>query len=219
MKRTRRINLDRMKKQPVQAMHFAVKPLAFMVTVFTLSACSNNDMEAKVYKDISQCIQDHPDMAEQCTTAYEDAQRIARESGPKYRSQSECETDFGVNNCNAYQSGNNNWFIPLVGGYVLAEVIDEIGDAMERKHKRYYHSSPVFTSYAYGSPMYGQWTSVSGRTYGKAQYGKVKVGKDVFKPQPKVTRTISRGGFGSKVAAKSNWGGSSRSSGSRGWGG
>jgi len=50
---------------------------------------------------------------------------------------------------------------------------------------------------------------------------KANVSKKAFEPKPAVKRTISRGGFGSKVAAKSNWGKSSGwgKSGGRSWGG
>jgi len=46
-----------------------------------------------------------------------------------------------------------------------------------------------------------------------------KMPREALAPKPAVTRTISRGGFGAKASAKSNWGSSRASGSSRSWGG
>ncbi len=220
MKRTRSINLERMRKlednnlsQPTP-LRSKLKPLAVSVAAAVLVACSDGGEEAVVYSDIADCISKNPDQVDVCESAYNDAVNVAQESGPKYTSLEACTYDFGNRNCVPYQADSGqNWFIPAVAGFMLAEVIDEVGDAFERRR---YRSAPLYTSYSRYSPFYGQWSSVDGHTYGTSRYGKIKVSDNAFKPKPKITRTISRGGFGSTVAAKSNWGGSSKSKG--GWG-
>ena len=78
------------------------------------------------------------------------------------------------------------------------------------------YSSPVYTGYG---NLYGGYYGADGKRYGdysrNSRVSNVKVDPDAFKSKPRVTRTISRGGFGSKAAAKSSWGGSR----SGGWGG
>ncbi|CAA0081103.1 Uncharacterised protein [BD1-7 clade bacterium] len=200
MKRSKSINLQRMRK--------TATPLATGVAATTLVACGGGQ-EAEVFANVEQCTDAHPELRSQCETAYEKALQQAADSGPKYSSMYDCSADFGNDNCRSYQHGSSNWFVPAMGGFLFAQAID---------NRRHYHSSPVYTSYSRYSPYYGRWSTVDGRDYGRARYGsKVRVGNDTFKPKPKVTRTISRGGFGSSVSAKSSWGGSRSSRG--GWGG
>ncbi len=225
MKRTRSINLERMRKlddnshylKPFQS---KLKPLAVSIAAAVLVACSDGGEEAVVYSDIADCISKNPDQTDICESAYNDAVAVAQESGPKYSTIESCTYDFGDRNCVPYQaSSGQSWFIPAVAGFMLAGVIDDVGDAFERRR---YRSAPLYTSYSRYSPFYGQWSSVDGYTYGTSRYGKIKVADNAFKPKPKITRTISRGGFGSTVAAKSSFGGSSKGgwgSSKGGWGG
>lgn len=226
MKRTRSINLERMRKLGDDQSHLLkplqskLKPLAVSVAASVLVACSSGGEEAVVYSDISHCLAENPGQDARCESAYADALKVAQESGPKYTALNSCTYEFGENNCVPYQSNTGqNWFIPVVAGFMLSEIIDEVGDSFDRRR---YRSAPLYTSYSRYSPFYGQWSSVDGYTYGKSRYGKINVSDNAFKPKPKISRTISRGGFGSTVAAKSNFGGSSKGgwgSSKGGWGG
>ncbi len=200
MKRSKSINIARMRK--------TASPIAVSVAATTLVACGSSKEEAEVFAGVEQCINANPDMVSECQAAYEKALAKSAESGPKYRSMYDCSAEFGNSNCVPYSHNGNNWFMPAMAGFMFAQALDN--------NRHYYRSSPVYTSYSSHSPYYGRWTTVDGNYYGRARYGKVKVSKDAFKPAPKVTRTISRGGFGSKVSAKSSWGGSSSRG---GWGG
>lgn len=203
MKRTKSINLDRMRKAPKKR---AFKPLAIAVAASALVACGNS-REAKIYRDVEQCIQDNPTLAQECEATYQKALTESASSGPKYQSESACVADFGRDNCVPHASSSgNSWFMPAMAGYMFAQAIND----------RRYYSSPLYTSYSRYSPFYGQWSGTDGSLYGKRRFGAVKVDKKAFNPKPKVTRTMSRGGFGSKVSAKSSWGGRSSRG---GWGG
>lgn len=214
MKRSRSINLARMRK-PREAQ---VKPLILAIAAtVSLAACGgdSNQEAAQIYRDVDHCIRDNPGQEEACQVAHDQALNTALESGPKYGSMKDCESEFGANQCVDHRStGGGNWFVPLMAGFLLSDLLDG------RRHR----SAPLYTSYNSGSGFYNRWTTVDGYNYGHRRYGKVKVHKDTFASKPAVTRTISRGGFGSTVAAKSKWSGgksSSRSgrSSSRGWGG
>lgn len=207
MKRSQGINLAKMRKQNTR---FALKPLALGIATAGLVGCGSNSQEGQVYRDVNECADDNPGNELQCETAYERALSEAAASGPKYRSMNDCTVDFGNANCVPYQTASgNNWFVPAMAGFIFARALDR---------NNYYYSTPVYTSYYRHSPFYGNWVGVDGSYYGKKRYGRIKVSKKAFAPKPMVKRTISRGGFGSKVAAKSSWGGS-RSSSRGGWGG
>lgn len=228
MKRTQSINLERMRKRSrsesdtdaklecaeVVNKKGSAKPIAVSLAATTLVACGSNTQEAIVYQDVKDCSRDNPELAWECESAYQKAVAESLKSGPKYANEQECTAEFGRNNCVPYShygyDSGNNWFVPLMAGFMFSQVLNSGGGYG-------YYSSPLYTSYSRHSPYYGNWSSVDGRNYGKRHYGKVTVSKKAFEPKPAVTKTMSRGGFGSKVAAKSNWGGSSSRSSS--WGG
>nr|WP_300308168.1 DUF1190 domain-containing protein [Halomonas sp.] len=205
MKRTASINLARMRKAPVP------KRLAMAVAMATAAiataGCSNNEREAKVYLNAEDCTQVNPGMEAECKAAYQSALQEAASSGPKYDQRIDCESDFGPNQCVAYQpeGATHSWFMPAMAGFLLAKALD----------RNRYQSTALYTSGYYGSPIYGKWSTVDGYSFRRG--GRTfTVDDSAFKPKPAVTRTISRGGFGSKVSAKSSFGGSRSRS---GWGG
>jgi len=206
MKRSKNINLERMRKtKPLK-----FKPIAAAVATALLVSCGNNTREAQIYTSVEDCKVKNPSLIQECEQAYQSALQESANSGPKYSSERNCEAEFGNHNCVPYRAPTgNNWFMPALAGFMFAQMLDRNRDYY------YYNSSPVYTSYSRHSPFYGRWTTVDGNMYGSVSRRTVRVDNDAFKPKPKVTKTISRGGFGSKVAAKSSWGGSTRS----GWGG
>lgn len=207
MKRTASINLERMRKAPVVPRRLALVAAIAMV----VSGCSDS-RKATAYNGLEDCIEDNPELAQQCRTAYESALAEAATSGPRYDSELACESDFGEDSCQPHQPQGTagSWFVPAMTGFLFAQALDG----------HHYQSSALYTSSYYRSPIYGKWSTVDGRVFGSGRPGPVAVANDAFKPKPAMTRTLSRGGFGSVVAAKSNFGSSSRSSsGSRSWGG
>jgi uncharacterized protein YgiB involved in biofilm formation len=203
MKRTQNIDLGAMRKAPKS---FVFKPLAFAVTAGTLIGCSDNSQEAQVFTSADECISNNPDQVEQCQLAYKEAVDEAVKSGPKYSNVDACAADFGAQNCASYTSSNNqSFFMPLMAGYMLSSLVN--GG---------YRSAPLYTSYSRYSPAYGKWTSTDGNLFGSTRNRNVRVDNKAFNPKPAVKRTMSRGGFGSTISAKSSFSGKkSRSS----WGG
>lgn len=223
MKRSKSINLERMRKcatrkiepqgslpnsAPLNYAQFIPSPLKSLVlgaAAFSLMGCSDSQ-EAAIYASPEHCANENPSLAEECQTAYQQALAESANAGPKYRSMYDCAAEFGERNCVPYRSeGGSSWFMPAVAGFALGRALDG---------GRYY-GSPLYTSSYYGSNFYGRWSTVDGRLY-KKRYGRMNMRADTFKPKPAVKRTISRGGFGSTVAAKSRWSGSSSRG---GWGG
>lgn len=209
MKRSRSINITRMRKAAL--LSTSVKPMALAVTAVTLAACSSNE-PTQVFQSVEQCVQAGVGSDEECQKAYDDALLKAQETGPKYSSLANCQLDFGTGQCVQYQNNSGqSWFVPLMAGYIIGDIIGG------SSNYRYYNSAPLYTSYSHRSPFFGQWTTVDGYTYGSVRDRSIRVPKKTWEPKPVVNRTIKRGGFGSKVNAKSNWGGGAKRSG--GWGG
>lgn len=199
IKRSGTINLSRMRKC------FAPKPLAIGVATVFVAACSDNKQDASVYANADDCINENPEQAQQCKKAYEDALLEAERTGPKYNSQNDCETEFGANQCRQVNNSSGSFFMPFMAGYMLSNILSPRG----------YHYQPMYTSYSRYSPYRNRWLTADGYDYGDSRKRKFKVGKNAYTPKPTVTKTMSRGGFGSSVRAKSSWGSSKKS----GWGG
>jgi uncharacterized protein YgiB involved in biofilm formation len=185
---------------------FAFKPMAIAVAAVTLVGCSDDTQETQIYRSAADCISNNPDQVEQCEVAYKEAVDEAIKSGPKYSTLEACVNDFGPASCNSYPVQNNqSIFMPFIAGYMFSSLLNG-------GHR----SAPLYTSYSRRSPAFGKWSSTDGVLYGSSNSNKIRVNDKAFKPKPAVRRTMSRGGFGSTIAAKSRFTGkSSRSS----WGG
>lgn len=199
MKRSRQVITQKMCKSWRQA-----TPAVTVAAIVLVSGCSDNAKEMNIYSSAADCINDNPQYAEQCRAAYQDSLEDAASTAPKYKTRADCILEFGEEMC--VKSPQNNWFMPAMAGFMFGQMMNN----------RSYQQQPVFTSTNPRSRNYGGWTSSDGYSYGKqSATSKVYVPTQQLKKKPAVTRTISRGGFGSKAAAKSSW---SRSS-SKSWGG
>lgn len=206
MKRSSFLNLNSMRKR---TRAFMLAPISLAVMV----GCSSDSGETvKFVESVDDCTANTALSFEECEAAYQQAVLDAEATAPRYRSERDCETEFGQ----CEQRGN--FFTPFIAGYIISEIIDEVGDAYERKH-RYKHSYPTYL-YQGRSQFRNKYMTADGAIIGSPGQNSYRVNRDVLKPKPKVTRTISRGGFGSAASAKSNWGSAkSKGSSSRGWGG
>lgn len=198
-KRSKSVNLVGMRKS------FSVKPLALGIAAIFLSACGDKQ-EAAVFTSVDDCVGANPESAEQCKTAYEDALAEAERTGPKYNSQRDCESEFGANQCNYVQRSSGSFFMPFMAGYMLSNLMSPRG----------YYSQPMFTSHSRYSSYRNRWIGADGYDFGDNRRRTMRVSEKSLKPKPTVSKTMSRGGFGSSVRAKSSWGSSSKKG---GWGG
>lgn len=210
-KRSQSVNLAAMRK-PV------VFPLTALAAAVALSGCGSSGEEAYLYNSVNECIAEHPDNADICQQAFEEAQMAALDSGPRYANANLCETEFGAGQCQS-QAGGSFW-TPFIAGYLVSEIIDEVGDYAEYKYKKrnnYYASSPVFMSSRSGRPTY---YGMNEQKLGNVGDKSVKASSSAYQRQSTTVRTastVNRGGFGSTVRSTSS--SSSRSTSSRSWGG
>ncbi len=204
MKRTKHINLGSMRKK---ARFFSLAPLALAV----ISGCAPEPKgQVKFVTDIDDCTAHTSLTQEQCRAVYQDAVEEAQRTAPRFGNARDCQAEFG--NC---ESNGSGYFVPIMAGYLISELIDETGDVLEAKYKRR-NNNPVFRYEKKGS-YHNKIMTADGSVVGSSGRRTYFVKEDTLKPKPKATKTLSRGGFGSKAASKSSWG--SKSSSRGGWGG
>ncbi len=203
MKRSSILDLNLLRKH---SRVFALAPVSLAV----LMGCSSgsSDEEVKFVMSVDDCENQTSLGREACEAAYEQALADAESTAPRYRFERDCIEEFN------YCEDRGSYFIPIMAGYIVAEVIDEVGDAIERKY-RYKHSHPSYLYTGRGANRNKIMTS-DGFVIGSPGKSSYRMSREALKPKPKVTRTMSRGGFGSTASAKSNWGSSGKS---KGWGG
>ncbi len=200
MKRSKSINLDFMRKVPRKG--FMFNSLALGVAV-ALTGCSQSE-QVRVVESVEDCQVSTDLTIEQCEAAYQKAVLEAERTGPKYNNARSCEAEFGYDQCHRTSSG---FFTPFMTGYLVSSMIGNMG-------RQAYN--PVYTYNRPYSSYHNKIMTADGSILGRAGRTSYKVNKSmVSKRKPTVSRTVSRGGFGSVASAKSSWGGGSKSS----WGG
>jgi len=198
-KRTQNINLDTMRKS------VPLKSFTIGAASLLLGACGTDDV-ASIYLDAEECSADNPSFSAACETTYQAALEEAKETGPKYESLADCEYDFGDGVCEQQQASSGSFFMPLMAGYMLGNLMSG--------SRRY---TPMYTSNSGNSPLRNRWFTSDGRDVGKYDLNKrnkYRVSDSFFKKRPTTTSTLKRGGFGNIARATS-----SRTAASKGWGG
>lgn len=114
-------------------------------------------------------------------------------TSPRFGSEQECEGAVGGACVQSDEGGNTTWIGPTTGfftGFLLAQALDEVGDAFERKRR--------YGSTGYGGGYRSSYPGITGRG-----------GYPVSAAPPPPTRAItrSRSGFGSSASARSSFGG------------
>jgi uncharacterized protein YgiB involved in biofilm formation len=208
MKRSKNINLERMRKAPEKRLK--LRPIVIGVAVALVSGCSSNE-RVVVVKSPEDCASNTELSLEQCEVAYKKALTEAERTGPKYTSRQLCEAEFGTGQCTTNSSGSS--FIPLMAGFM-------VGQALSRRDDAYYGSyNPVYRYRRPFSSLNNQIMTADGSIIGNYGQRSYTVSKSNLKSKPSVTKTVSRGGFGAVASAKSSWGGGSSSGRHSGWGG
>ncbi|WP_191602318.1 DUF1190 domain-containing protein [Marinomonas algicola] len=201
MKRSKSINLDSMRK--VKPASPLMRPLTLAVASITLAACSSSEEEVKMVSSVEDCTASTTMTQAQCEVAYQQALQEAERTGPKYNSQAACEAEFGYDQCN--RSSQGSFFTPFMAGFLVSNLLDS------GRSNRY---NPVY-HYSKSGSYKDRIMTADGQVIGKSGQRSYKVNPSTLKPKPTVSRTVSRGGFGSVASAKSSWGGGKKSS----WGG
>ena len=155
------------------------------------------------YASVAECAASGEVPASECQAAYEEALASNDQTAPRFASQQLCEEQFGNGACQFRSDAGTSFWVPLMAGFVIAEALDEVGDAAKRRYRRapLYRSrrdNNWYTGGAYSSPL-----SRSGSGYRVASSS---VDRPVSSPRIRTSSApVSRGGFGGR--SRSSWGG------------
>ncbi|WP_019646378.1 DUF1190 domain-containing protein [Novispirillum itersonii] len=150
----------------------------------------------KIYATVQECVAVPGNTVEQCTQAF----NAAKESLPKFLSQTDCESALGAAACQSVTQNGTSFWTPLLTGYVLSQVIDGLTD---RRYGRPVYRAPDKSWRPYpASPP-----PTAGKRYDSQPWaGSGSSRQSSTAPAPKAERTsvISRSGFG---GGGGSWGG------------
>lgn len=182
MKRTRFINLDAMRK-------------ATMASTLALGACGQPQEKFVVVQDVEDCLMHTCLNEQQCTTAYQTAKAEAARTSNKYYLRSDCEAEFGANNCTDTPN-TDGFYEPKFAGFPVTQTrTDANGNRVCEARSHF----PLFMYSALGSAFgnrgfassTGKAMTADGNKTFHADSAKIAHGAA---PQPTPTK---RAGFGS----------------------
>ncbi len=190
MKRSKSIDLSRMRKTAAVA-----------ITAIALIGC--DEEEVTVVSSVEECAQKTKLSSEECQKAYDQAMAESTKAAPKYTSISDCEAEFGMEQCQGDAQGYN--YYPMMDGFMVGlDMVDLVAGY-------YYH--PVYLYHGPSSTMRGRYMTASGDSLGRPGQRSYSVsGSSMRTSTPRSTSTMSRGGFGKAAVARSSYSSSSRSS-------
>ena len=153
---------------------------------------ASSEVDAKTYASLDDCKKSGDMTAEQCDTAYAQAQKDSAANAPRFGDQQTCEERYGVSQCVPRNDNNGgSFFTPLLTGFIVGQALSNMGGGYR------------------GAPMY---RDREGTYYGGSGYplsrdyvtGRTRVRSDSFDAPSAQAPTrvqsrssvISRGGFG-----------------------
>ena len=148
-----------------------------------LAACGEGKEEALTYVSVEACSSAGVQDEATCRVEFENAQAQHANVAPRYSSQNSCQGDFGFNNCRVHRTSTGSIWLPLMVGYMMAPRI----------------GSSVYTQPLYRPSRDPRNFYTAGSTnVGRAVNGPTQVSRSSVSKPPARTRTVSRGGFGSR---------------------
>jgi uncharacterized protein YgiB involved in biofilm formation len=155
------------------------------VSLTALTACEEPRVDALVFENLAQCLDDTTMSRDECEANYKEARAQHAAVAPKYASKADCLADFGAGQCEEApyktQSGGSV-FMPLMMGYMMGSMIGG---------RRSMVSQPLYRSNK--SP--GIFRTADSRNVGTAT-GRTQVAKSATSRPSFKSSTTSRGGFG-----------------------
>ena len=101
--------------------------LVMGVNSLALVACSDPKVDSEIYASVEQCIKQSPMSDEECKANFAAAQKSHQKVAPKFKSQADCEAEFGKERCEpsrSYsQSNGSSFFMPMMMGYMMSRMM------------------------------------------------------------------------------------------------
>ena len=169
-----------------------------------VSGCAEPSDQALVYQDVASCAKDGVVSESVCRYQYDQAWTEHLRAAPRYDSESLCELDFTAG-CQQVSSGE---YIPTMQGFMLQPQRSASRGSSFTVIPLYLGSGGFFRTGTYDRVSRGYKQGKVAVTNKAAVSNAVsnKVSSKPSKPSLK-SKTMSRGGFGSRSAARGSWGG------------
>ncbi len=155
-------------------------------TALTLVACGEAEEEVLAYNSVQDCVKAGQHDAATCEAEFAKAQKLHKETAPRYDRANSCYAEFGYDRCyrGRSSSGGSIW-LPFMMGYMLAP----------RGGRSFISSQPLYRTSSDPNRFY---TAANGRVGTVGANGRTQVAKSKASRPPVRTRTVSRGGFGAR---------------------
>ena len=153
--------------------------------ILALSLFGESEEEVLTYESMEACIAAGVQDESICRAEFDKAKALHEEVAPRYQTSSTCYSDFGYDRCYRQRTSTGSFWLPFMVGYMLAPRGGYAGIYSQPLYRPSRNPNQFYTS---GGQGVG---SVS--RDGRAQIAKSQTA------QPRArTRTVARGGFGSR---------------------
>jgi uncharacterized protein YgiB involved in biofilm formation len=156
----------------------------------SLTACEgpvDTPVDARSYASVAECRTAGAIPANQCETAFAQAQKANEQNAPRFDDRQSCEEQFGAAQC--APRNNGSFFTPLLTGFIVGQMLNGGGG---------YRGAPMYRDRD-GNYIGGAGNRIS-RDYvtGRTQVGSSAFDSTARAPTRMQSRSsvISRGGFG-----------------------
>ena len=157
------------------------------VSALSITACEEAKVDATVFSNLQQCLDDGGLPQEQCEAGLREARSQHAEVSPKYSSKEDCEGDFGAGKCETapYRTASGgSVFMPLMMGYMMGSMLGG-------------RRGSVFTQPLYRSADDPKSYRTADNRKVAAKSGRTQVANSAGRRPSMKSSTLSRGGFGS----------------------
>ncbi len=156
----------------------------------SLAACQDETVDSAVYYSVDECVSGQTYSAEKCESDYKAAVAMHEEVAPAYRSKEECEAEFGAEKCaqTTEQHASGGFpFLPLLAGYMIGK---QMGGG---------NAAAVAPQPVYRPTGTNAFVNAGGHEVARST-GPVKLStrSPAIKTPAATTRTMARGGFGTR---------------------
>ncbi|MCG8511380.1 MAG: DUF1190 domain-containing protein [Rhodospirillales bacterium] len=159
--------------------------------VLTLASCDDPQEAVLAYNSVESCVNAGLHDQATCEAEFKKAEEEHMRSAPRYRSATDCYSDFGYDRC--YRPTGSSIWLPFMMGYMMAP----------RGGVGSIYSQPLYRPSDDPNRFY---TSGNSRLGSVSAKGETQVAQAQTKRPAARTRTVSRGGFGARAVSSSGRG-------------
>lgn len=164
-----------------------------------LAGCAEAPQEPTTYKTVAECTADGK-AADICQKSFDDAKKLTEQNAPKFGSLAECQAQFGQNGCTGGSNTQGSFFMPLMMGYMLGNMMGSSSSSYDRNRSGYSYAPPrpVYRTATGGT----QAASFVGGRYTATPAAPSYAAR--VSARSTASTTSSRGGFGGRSAGSSS---------------